>query len=73
MNRELIRQHLELAERHVAEGEDNLERQRQILCALRNEGYATEKAEKLLFVFEQSQRLHASAVAWIRDEFEYAD
>ena len=73
MNRELIRQHLELAERHVAEGEDNLKRQRQILFALRNGGHATERAEELLFVFEQSQRLHAAAVARIRDELEYAE
>jgi len=73
MNRELIRKHLELAERHLAEGEDHLKRQRQILFALRNGGHATERAEKLLFVFEQSQRLHVAEVARIRDEFEYAE
>ena len=51
-------EHLSQAERHVAEGEMNVERQRILVENLAREGHDTERAEALLKQFEEIQALH---------------
>ena len=56
--RAMILAHLWNAERHVAEGEDHLARQRDIILELRKAGRDTMQAEDLLRHFEASQAFH---------------
>ena len=50
--------HLEQAERHVAEGEQHIARQRELIAELERDGHDTTTAIELLRTFEQSQAGH---------------
>ena len=50
--------HLELAERHVAEGEQHLARQRRLIAELERDGHDTALALELLREFERTQASH---------------
>ena len=58
MDRRLLEEHLAMVERHVAEGEVHLLRQRQLVSDLRRDGHDTTQAEGLLAAFEASQAAH---------------
>jgi hypothetical protein len=58
VDRQMIRDHLALAERHVAAGERHIRRQHEIIEALGRGGHSTVAAKDLLAVFERTQRSH---------------
>lgn len=58
MDREMIESHLAQARRHVAEGEQHVSRQRELLAELARDGHDTTEAVKLLANFEDLQRMH---------------
>jgi hypothetical protein len=55
-----LREHLELAERHVSDGERHLARQRELIAELERDGHVATagRARALLVAMEQSQALH---------------
>jgi hypothetical protein len=55
-----LKQQLDLAERHVVDGERHLSRQRELIGELERDGHlaAVERARALLVAMEQSQALH---------------
>jgi hypothetical protein len=57
MDRALIVQHLAQAERHIAAGQQHIERQRQIIRELKY-GHDLASAKDLLAQFEELQLLH---------------
>jgi hypothetical protein len=54
-------QELALADKHVAEGEKHLARQRQIIASLTQDGHPVDEAVELLQTLEVSQRLHVES------------
>ena len=58
MDRALIVQHLAQAERHIASGQQRIERQRQIIGELECDGRDLATAKHLLAQFEETQLLH---------------
>jgi len=58
MDRRLLEEHLAMAERHVAEGEGHLLRQRQLVSDLRRGGHDTTESEKFLAQLEALQVMH---------------
>jgi hypothetical protein len=51
---------LEMAERHVREGERHIALQRKIIATLTEGGHLTDEAYKLLRTFEELQVLHVT-------------
>jgi hypothetical protein len=60
--------HLEMAERHVAEGEQHLARQRKLIAELERDGHDTALAIELLHEFERTQASHIEERDRIRAE-----
>jgi len=58
MDRRFLEEHLAMAERHVAEGEVHLLRQRQLVSDLRRSGHDTTESEKFLAQLEAMQVMH---------------
>ena len=58
MDREILVEHLSLAERHAAEGEMLVERKRILVENLAREGHDTKEAEASLKQFEELLALH---------------
>jgi len=54
----MLRERLAQAERHVAEGEVHISRQRRIVTELEGNGHDTGMATRLLRSFEESQAFH---------------
>jgi hypothetical protein len=54
---------LEMTRRHVAEGGALVERQRQTLAELRQDGHPTDVAEQLLVLLESTQSMHEQHLA----------
>jgi hypothetical protein len=54
----LLREHLELAERHVADGQLHLQRQRAVIRRLEHSGYDSREAHWLLGTIEGLLRMH---------------
>ncbi len=69
---ELLKQ-LQEAERYVAEGEDNLRRQRQLIAELEGGGHDASVAKDLLTLFERIQAVHVGARDRAVKEVEEAD
>ncbi len=65
-----IRAYLAMAERHVAQGERILARQREIVAKLCRGGHlrAAQAASDLLSTFEESQALHVADRDWLLAE-----
>ncbi len=61
-DRTLQQDHLALAERHVAEGENTVAHQQRIVAELERDGHtaAAEKARELLAKFEEALALHVA-------------
>ena len=62
MDRQMILDHLALAERHVAESAADIERQSKTLAELEQDGHtiAAESARSLLALFENLQAQHVA-------------
>jgi len=58
MDRQMIIDHLELAERHVSEGAAHVEQQRQLVERLAHEGHYTDRSEAILAQFEDLLAMH---------------
>ena len=66
--RRLLEEHLILAERHVADGERLLERQRRIVEDRQREGLDVELSTDLLMQMEELQRMHIADRDRLRNE-----
>ena len=60
MDKAMILAHLEMAERHVAQGFRHIASQRRIIVTLRNGGHDTTEAKRLLLNFRDVQRMHVA-------------
>lgn len=69
---QLLKQ-LQEAERYVAEGEDNLRRQRQLIAEMERGGHDTSVAKDLLTLFERIQAVHLGVRDRAVKEVEEAD
>jgi len=58
MDRALLKLHLDLAEKHIAEGTEHVERQRRIVEELQRGGEDIRKSADLLELFEETLRTH---------------
>ena len=58
MDRATILAHLMQTERHVAQGESTVQKQRALISRLDKDGHDTTEARKLLGQFEELQALH---------------
>ena len=61
---------LQMAQRHVIEGERHIERQRHIIAELRADGHSTEAAEQLLKTMLESQASHEQSLARLTAQHE---
>jgi hypothetical protein len=59
---------LEMAQRHVREGDAHVASQRRILAELRRDGHPTEMAQTLLAEFESSAAEHREGLARMLEE-----
>lgn len=69
---QLLKQ-LQEAERYVAEGADNLRRQRQLIAEMERGGHDTSVAKDLLTLFERIQAVHLGVRDRAVKEVEEAD
>jgi hypothetical protein len=69
MDRHQIAEHFALAELHVAQGEDTIARQQQLIAELNRHGHDTRLATELLTTFEQTQNAHLLDRERLRAEF----
>jgi hypothetical protein len=60
MDRAMLKVHLDMAERHVLDGERHIARQRKIVAELERDGHDSDHATRLLRSFEQTQALHVA-------------
>ena len=58
MDRQMLAEHLTLAEAHVEQGIRHIERQREIIAELARDGHDTASARDLLRQFEETLKLH---------------
>ena len=72
MNREFVEKGLAQAERHVAEGEAILARQRVAIVASERIGGNVARFKELLCFFEDSQRVHVTDRDRLRKDLENA-
>ena len=68
MERQILIDHLALAEKHVAQGEQHLARQRKVLETLARDGHDTATAADLLRTLEATQALHRAERDRLRAE-----
>ena len=64
----MLQDHLAQAECHVAEGERNIARQREIVAQLECDGHDADQAARLLRSFEELQALHVADRDRLRKE-----
>ena len=70
MDRTMLLDHLAQAERHVAQGDGHILRQRALIDRLHRDGHETSVAEDLLRRFEEIQRMHIADRDRLRRELE---
>ncbi|RXH40855.1 hypothetical protein XH94_10930 [Bradyrhizobium zhanjiangense] len=70
MDRAMHVQHLEEAERHIAQGEGHIVEQEDRIANLARDGHDTTEARKLLDNFYATQMLHIQHRDRIREELE---
>lgn len=68
MDRLTVLNNLSTTERLVTQGEAHLESQRRIIARLERDGHPTEKARKLLRLFEETQALRVADRDRLREE-----
>ena len=59
-DRQMILDHLRLAESHVSLGQEHIVRQRQLVAELKRDGHDPGDAGKLLAQFEELQAMHVA-------------
>jgi hypothetical protein len=64
----MLRKHLALAERHVAEGERLIARQRELVTSLERGGHDLRDAIELLRLFKELEALHVAHRDRLRKE-----
>jgi len=64
----LLKDHLAQAERHIVEGRDHVERQRQIVEELVRRGESAGRSKALLELFEQTLAAHVEERDRLRNE-----
>lgn len=62
MDREILKQHLALAQRHASMGEKHIARQESLVAELDRDGHDTAEARKILATLRDTQRLHEQDV-----------
>jgi hypothetical protein len=60
MDKTIITDHLAQAEQHVELGKKHIQRQRELIIELKEDGHDTAIAERLLVQFEELQALHVT-------------
>jgi hypothetical protein len=73
MDRAMIAEHLAQAERHVAEGEKIISRQRALVVIAEATGGDAERSKALLASFEDTQAIHIADRERLREELRNAD
>jgi hypothetical protein len=73
MDREFLEKALVTVERHVAQGDAIIARQRATIVALERSGHNVDLAKDCLHVFEQCQRLHVSDRERLRENLRNAN
>jgi hypothetical protein len=68
MERDLLKDHLAQAERHIAEGRDHVERQRQIVEEVVRRGENADRSKALLELFENTLEAHFEERDRLRDK-----
>jgi hypothetical protein len=58
MDQEMLKRHLAEAEEHIATGDKNIARQRDLIAQLERDGHDTTSATTFLHEFEQLQAQH---------------
>ncbi len=69
----ILLDHLVLANKHVAEGEEHLAQQSALIADLRRNGCSTDDAEKLLRAFQEAQETFVAERDRIRRELATAN
>ena len=72
MDETMLRRHLARAERHVAEGEVHLARQRELIRKLERDGHGSRAARRFLRSLEETQALHVADRDRVRAELRRA-
>ena len=57
---------LQMAERHVLAGEQQILRQRELIVWLRERGHSTQEAERLLANLDDAHKMHRDHVARLK-------
>jgi hypothetical protein len=57
MERGMLEEHLAMAERHVAEGQQRVEGQRRLVAEMERDGHDIVEGRRMLAAFEETQRL----------------
>jgi hypothetical protein len=73
MDRQIVVDHLALAERHIAEGEITIERQQTLIANLEQGGHDTTLPQELLSQFLDTQRSHEEDRERLRRELAQLD
>ena len=73
MDRQMVLDHLALAEQHIADGKATIERQRNLVVELEQGGHDTSKARELLREFLQTQKSHEEDRKRLRRELAMLD
>jgi hypothetical protein len=68
MKREMILRHLKVAERHLAQSEDQVRRRRQILRQAESRGWDMSLQRRALELFQQMRMLHGQHVQRLQDQ-----
>ncbi|MBR0800939.1 hypothetical protein JQ615_36810 [Bradyrhizobium jicamae] len=70
MDRIVLQQHLDLAQRHAAEGRRHLARQEELIAKLRDHGHDFAQAIEVLDLLRETQALHEQDVKRLSKELE---
>ena len=70
MDRTLLEKLLKEAEERVAQGEEHIRQQRELIAELERDGHNTSLAQELLATFEQIQKLHVAGRDRLAKELE---
>jgi hypothetical protein len=73
MDREILLRHLAQAERHMVEGQTQVERVREVLARLKRDGHDTRRARELLRSFEETQAQIVTKRDWLGKEMTGTD
>jgi hypothetical protein len=73
MDRQMVLDHLALAEQHIADGKTTIERQQTLIAELERGGHETTRSRELLSQFLQTQKMHEEDRKRLRRELAKLD